>query len=140
VCLGQSFIRSSSILWGSVCLVNPRRVVTRLTWVSTVIPGMLKAWPRTTFAVFRPTPARLVRSSRVLGTRPLNCLSSMVAVFFRLLALLLKKLMERMISLMSSTGASARAAIVGYFLNRWGVVRLTRASVHWAERITAIRS
>jgi len=101
VCLGQIFIRSNSIFTGSVWVVKPRRVVTRLTWVSTVMPGMSKDWPRTTLAVFRPTPGREVRSSSVRGTRFLNFLSRMLAVFLMLLALLLKKLMEWMVSLMS---------------------------------------
>ena len=39
-------------------------------WVSTVIPGILNAWPSTTFAVLRPTPGKVINSSSVCGTLP----------------------------------------------------------------------
>ena len=53
-------------------LVKPRRRDSRPTCVSTVIPGVSNAWPRTTFAVLRPTPGSVTRSSSVVGTSPLN--------------------------------------------------------------------
>ena len=34
----------------------------------------------------------------------------------------------------------AKSAAVGYFRNKAGVISLTLASVHWAERMVAIRS
>jgi len=34
--------------------------------------------------------------------------------------------------------ASAKRAAVGNLLKSWGVTEFTRASVHWADKITAI--
>ena len=61
---------SASTLTGSSLLVHAQRRARRPTWVSTVIPGTPKAFPRTTFAVFLPTPGSLTSSSRVRGTSP----------------------------------------------------------------------
>ena len=45
-----------------------------------------------------------------------------------------------MISSMSLRLALAKDTAVGYWANRLGVTMLTRTSVHWAERITAVNS
>ena len=45
---------------GSVCVVHPSRCESLDTWVSTVNPGWSNALPRTTCAVLRPTPGRVV--------------------------------------------------------------------------------
>ena len=48
---------------GSSDSVQPKRRASRPKCVSTVIPGMPKALPSTTLAVFRPTPGSVTRSS-----------------------------------------------------------------------------
>lgn len=110
---GQIFMRSNSILTGSSFWVNPRRRVRRFTWVSTVMPGVLNAWPRTTLAVFRPTPGSFIRSSRVSGTLSWCSLWMISPVFWMFLALLLKKLIDFRVFLSASIGASARDFGVG---------------------------
>ena len=55
---------------GAVSLVQPKRRDNRPKCVSTVIPGVSKAWPKTTFAVLRPTPGKVINSSRVRGSSP----------------------------------------------------------------------
>ena len=54
--LGNSAPTACSTLTGSVRSVHPNRRASRPKWVSTVIPGIPKALPRTTLAVLRPTP------------------------------------------------------------------------------------
>ena len=68
--LGSTFIRSYSIFSGSSSFVRPSFPEIRFTWVSTTILGSLYMFPRITLAVLRPTPAREVSSSMVLGTSP----------------------------------------------------------------------
>ena len=68
---GTIFIRSNSILTVSLFAVNPSRREILETWVSTTMPGVLKAAPSTTLAVLRPTPGSSTSSSIVCGTRPL---------------------------------------------------------------------
>ena len=46
------------------------------TWVSTGNPGKSKATLNTTFAVLRPTPGRVTRSSIAVGTTPPNLLET----------------------------------------------------------------
>ena len=58
---------SCSTLTGSVSSVQPKRRTSRPKWVSTVMPGTLKALPSTTFAVLRPTPGRVTRSLERAG-------------------------------------------------------------------------
>ena len=53
-------------------------------------------------------------------------------------ALLRKKPVERMMPSISSCRAAAMRRASGYFLNSAGVTMLTRASVHWADRIVAM--
>ena len=67
---GTRFVRSRSILTGSVSVLRPRRRLRRLTWVSTGNPGTPKALPRMTLAVLRPTPFSATNSSMVVGTSP----------------------------------------------------------------------
>ena len=58
-------------MWsGSEAAVQPNRRANRLKWVSTVIPGIPKALPSTTFAVLRPTPGSVTRSLSRFGTWP----------------------------------------------------------------------
>ena len=57
--LGNSAPTACSALTGSVWAVQPKRRASRPKCVSTVMPGMPKALPRTTLAVLRPTPGRV---------------------------------------------------------------------------------
>ena len=41
--------------------MRPSRFATRFTWVSTTTPGLPKALPRMTFAVFLPTPGSVTQ-------------------------------------------------------------------------------
>ena len=59
---GMSAATSASTFTGSTLVVQPNRRASRPKWVSTVMPGMPKALPSTTLAVFRPTPGRVTRS------------------------------------------------------------------------------
>src|SRR4029079_10812462 len=68
--LGNSAPMACSTLTGSVSSVQPKRRQRRPKWVSTVMPGMPKPLPSTTFAVLRPTPGSVTRSSRRGGTFP----------------------------------------------------------------------
>ena len=61
--LGKSAPTSASTLTGSSLVVQPNRRDSRPKCVSTVMPGMPYALPRTTFAVLRPTPGRVTISS-----------------------------------------------------------------------------
>ena len=55
---------------GSSDSAMPMRFDTRRTWRSTGRPGTPRAWPRTTFAVFRPTPGSSTSASIAAGTLP----------------------------------------------------------------------
>ena len=63
---GTISMSASSTFTGSVWRVRPSRRDSRPTCVSTVMPGVPKASPRTTFAVLRPTPGSVTRSSSVV--------------------------------------------------------------------------
>ena len=104
------------------------------------MPGTLKAWPRTTLAVFLPTPGNVMSSSKVLGTVFLNVSTIVAAVFWMFSALLLKKFMDLMASLISESFAVAKACGVGNFLKSDGDTLFILSSVHCAERITAINN
>ena len=67
-----------STFTGSFSLVQPNRRESRPKWVSTVIPGISNACPRTTFAVFLPTPGSVINFSNVFGTSPSKSLSIFV--------------------------------------------------------------
>jgi hypothetical protein len=135
---GKSRIRSCSTFSGSVAEVRRRRRAIRPTCVSTVMPSFLpKALPRTTLAVFRPTPGRARSSSIVSGTRP-ACRSTSAAAMARRLAVLFRKNpVERIRSSTSPCEAPARVRGSGKRAKSAGVTRLTRTSVHWAERMVA---
>ena len=80
----------------------------RATCVSTTTPSFFpKALPRTTFAVFRPTPGSVTRSSIVSGTRPPKRSTSAAAIPRTLFVLLRKKPVLRISS--SKTAGSAAA-------------------------------
>ena len=68
---GMIRLRSRSAFTASVWRVQPRRRARRPTCVSTTTPsGVPQTFPRTTFAVLRPTPGRARRASIVRGTSP----------------------------------------------------------------------
>ena len=69
---GMSVATLASTFSGSRLVVQPKRLASRPKCVSTVMPGMPKAFPSTTFAVFRPTPGRVTRSRSRGGTSPPN--------------------------------------------------------------------
>ena len=90
----------------------------------------------TTDAVLRLTPASDCSASRSLGTSPPNLSTKSFAALTIFLAFMRKKPVDLIICSTSATFALASACGVGYFLKSAGVVRLTRASVVCAERIT----
>ncbi len=61
-----------STFTGSSSAVHRQRRTRRPKCVSTVIPGMSNALPRTTLAVLRPTPGSVTSSSMFAGTSPSN--------------------------------------------------------------------
>src|ERR1700682_3146458 len=77
-----------SILTGSLDEASLRRLVSRLTWVSTAKPGTPKPTPRMTFAVSRLIPGRWTRSSMLSGPAPPNSWTSLrlAAMIERVLA------------------------------------------------------
>ena len=83
----MSVATAASTFSGSVLVVQPNRRASRPKWVSTVMPGMPKAFPSTTFAVFRPTPGRVTRSRSRGGTSPPNLSQSACPSPIRLFAL-----------------------------------------------------
>ena len=95
-----------------------------------MIPGVSKAWPRITLAVFLPTPASRVSSSIVAGTFPPNSSTNCRAHSFNDLALARKRPRLRMIRSMSTVDAWARARRVGIATKKFrrdSVYRLIRA-------------
>src|SRR5690606_16170380 len=138
---GRRGSRSRSTRSGSSSRVSPRRYAIRLTWVSTTTPSAIpKPTPSTTFAVFRPTPGSSTSSSRVFGTSPPCRSTSACAIPFSDFALFRKKFTWRIVSSISSRGASASACGVGYRAKSPGVTRFTIASVHCAESTVAATS
>lgn len=128
---GSTFMRSLSACTASMCFVRPRRREIRPTWVSTTTPSACpNPLPRTTLAVFRPTPGNATNSDSCRGTLP-ECRSTSAREHPRIfLALDLKKPVVRMT--LSICGWVARAIFsgVGQRPNRVGVTILTRLSVH----------
>ncbi len=109
--------------------------------MSTTTPsGAFQTFPRTTFAVLRPTPGSAWSSAIVRGTSPPCFSTSALAIPRRDLAFALKKPVERMTSSRAPGGAAASDAASGKRLKTSGVTMFTRASVHCAERIVATRS
>jgi len=102
--------------------------------------GWPKAVPRTTFAVFRPTPGSAQSSSIVCGTRP-SCRSTrMRATAWSAFAFWRKNPVGLTIASSASPGAAASSCGPGYSANRRGVTWFTIASVHCAERMVATSS
>src|SRR6266545_1272194 len=109
-------------------------------WVSTGKAGTPKACAMTTLAVLCPTPGRASSSSNVRGTSPpwrSTRISDSRWMFFDLAG---ASPHGRMIRSMSRGRRLAIAAGVDARANRSGAVRLTRTSVHCAERTTDTRS
>ena len=95
-----------------------------------MIPGVSKAWPRITLAVFLPTPASRVSSSIVAGTSPPNSSTNCRAHSFNDLALARKSPRLRMICSMSALEAWARVVGIGITTEKFrrdSVHRLIRA-------------
>ena len=135
---GITCIRSTSIFFTSVARVSPRRMASRCTCVSTTTPSARpNSVPSTTLAVLRATPGSRVSAASVRGSSPPCSSTSAVAVAFRFLAFCRKKPVDRTIS--SSSGSSARdmAMASGKRAKSAGVTRLTRSSVHCADRMVA---
>ena len=88
-------------------MVQPNLRASRPKCVSTVMPGMPKALPSTTFAVLRPTPGRVTSSFSRPGTSPPNRSQSAWPRPIRLVALAWKKPVDWMIFSSSSRSAPA---------------------------------
>ena len=107
---------------------------------STTPSAAPKAFPRTTFAVFLPTPGSFTRASMVRGTFP-PCDRTISRDAPRIdFAFDRKKPVDRISSSRRSCVAEAIVLASGNSRKRAGVTMFTRASVHWAERIVATRS
>ena len=104
---------SRSTTSGSGDVVKPSRRASRPTWVSTGSPGSLNATLRTTFAVLRPTPGRVTRSSIAEGTWPSKRSTSVRAIPSRLLAFERKNPVERISSSSASGSAPANDGASG---------------------------
>ena len=138
---GTRVMRRASTFRGSSPWQSPSRFVTRSTWVSTAMPSLRpKAWPRTTLAVFRPTPGSLRMVSTLRGISPPWSRTRPAAKPMMLLVLARKNPVERMMVSTSAGAASARLGAVGKRAKSKGVTWLTRSSVHWAERMVATLS
>ena len=82
--LGICFIRSCSIFSGVLFLVRLVLCVILLMWVSTTKPSFFpNMFQRITFAVFRPTPGRVVSSLMLFGSFLLKFWMRVWAQFFR---------------------------------------------------------
>src|SRR5699024_1738849 len=86
---------------------------TRFTWVSTAKAAIPKPFVKTTFAVLRPTPGRVIKSLRLSGTTPLKSFTNLCDIFFKYLDLLFDRPMLCMISRISSNEAAAIDSGVG---------------------------
>ncbi len=75
--------------------------------MSTVMPGTPNALPRTTFAVFRPTPGRVTRSASLPGTSPAYRSHRAWPRPMRLLVLARKNPVDWMIFSISARSAAA---------------------------------
>src|SRR3954454_3878046 len=131
--LGNSTPTSCSTFTGSVSDVHPKRRANRPKWVSTVMPGRPNALPSTTFAVLRPTPGRVTRSSSVFGTWPPYRSTRACDSFSRDSVLARKKPVGWMICSSFSRSAAAIATASGYAANNAGRTAFTRRSVVCAD-------
>ena len=123
---GISAPTSCSTFTGSIDLLQPNLRDNRPKWVSTVIPGISKACPKTTFAVFRPTPGSFTSSSCIGGTFPLKSASKTLAKPLICFAFDLKKPVDLMIRSRSRISAFAKSFALLYFLKRTGVTWFTQ--------------
>src|SRR5207245_8662784 len=69
---GTMRVTCASIFSGTRVFTSPSLFVSRVTCVSTAKPGMPKPAPRITFAVLRPIPGTVTRSSMPGGPSPPN--------------------------------------------------------------------
>src|SRR5439155_1399773 len=107
---------------------GPSRRVSRVTWVSTANPGMPKATPSTTLAVFLPTPGKVTRSSIRGGTSPPNRSTRAALQATIVFALTWKNPVGLMRASTAWGSAWASAAASGYLANNAGVTELTDRS------------
>ena len=135
--MGSSAI---SILTGSVSSVSSNRWDRRCTWVSTGRPGARsrRSGPRWPSCGRRRAASPGPPSGT--GTWPSNRVTNPWAMPTRLRDLARKNPVERINSSSSPRSAAAKEAASGYRAKSAGVVMLTRASVHWAERMVATRA
>jgi hypothetical protein len=104
---------------------NPKRMQTRRTWVSTIIPGRPKQAERTRFAVFRPTPGSSSKPSMEFGTFPSKRPIMTEEASTRCLAFVWKKPTLWMIFSTSEIDATDIAVASGQRENKAGVTLLT---------------
>ena len=109
-------------------------------WVSTGNAGTWKACVITTLAVLWPTPGSSSSASMSAGTSPPCLLTSKRLVVAIALALPGARPQVRIYGRIWRLVSLAIACAVGARANSAGVTRLTRASVHCADRITATSS
>ena len=134
-------MRSCSIRSGVLAADNLSSWDILLTCVSTTTPSFTpKAFPRTTLAVFLPTPGRAINSFIFPGTSPPWCWHNSLQQAWIFLALERNSPMDRIEVSRSSSDACAKCRVVGNFSKRAGVTSLTFLSVHWALRMVAISS
>ena len=129
-----------SILTESSAEAMPSRFLTRSTCRSTGEPGTRSACPSTTLAVFRPTPGNLTRSSMRAGTLPPWRSNNAAVMLASNRALDQRKRVDLICDSNSPGVARASVDASGYLSNNAGVTRLTRLSVHCAERMVATSS
>ena len=104
-------------------------MATLKTWVSTAMVGSPNASFMTTLAVLRPTPGRLCRASRFVGTS-LPC--SSISILESLMTFFALELKRPMVLIFSLTPSSPRATIfsgVSATAKSAGVASLTLLSV-----------
>src|SRR5690349_18519534 len=137
---GKSAFKSRSVRATLLPSDKPQRAASRWMCVSTGNAASPNAWDITTLAVLCPTPGRASRSSNVRGTRPpwrstRSSDSPWSAFDFAGDSPqgLITSRMAGAPSFAISAGVLARA-------NSFGVVKLTRLSVHCAESRTATSS
>src|SRR5439155_27061086 len=110
---GTIRVTCASIFSGTRVFTSPRRLLSRVTCVSTAKPGMPKPAPRITFAVLRPIPGTFTRSSMRGGTSPPNCSTSVRLAAMMRRVLVLKNPVALMIFSTSAGSAPARSKAAG---------------------------
>ena len=118
----------------------PVRLATRKMWVSTAMVGSPKAVLSTTLAVLRPTPGSVSSASRVRGTSPPYSATSFRDSATRFFALVRKRPMVRMMSVIAGSPSATIFSGVSALANSAGVALLTPASVACADSTTATSS